>query len=263
MRTRAQFLLFSLALGCSVGTGADDSTSFITTATELSDSEDESGDGDGDTGDNPFCGDQFCDPLTESCQTCQADCDECPYCGDGMCNGEEDCMLCALDCEVCPGCGDGMCMGPDETCASCPQDCTENCEDPFCGDGSCNGNEGCTIRQQDCEQDCGICGPVCPDGECNGPESCGTCPQDCGECVGCPDNSCGADESCVSCPQDCGQCTCPCSNDPNFNNFCHWPPGTQGCPMTQAGGYCDPNGDGSYDDADWNFGYFDYLAQCG
>jgi hypothetical protein len=33
--------------------------------------------------------------------------------------------------------------------------------------------------------------------------------------------------------------------------------------MTQPGGYCDPNGDGSYDDGDWNMGWFDYQAQCG
>jgi hypothetical protein len=33
--------------------------------------------------------------------------------------------------------------------------------------------------------------------------------------------------------------------------------------MTQPGGYCDPNGDGGYGDADWNLGYFEYLAQCG
>lgn len=256
----------ALALACSGGQGTDESTSYaVSLGGDSPGTEDESGegddDGDGDpgTGGDPFCGDQFCDPLTESCQTCQADCDVCPYCGDGSCNGTETCMLCALDCEVCAGCGDSICDGPTETCATCPQDCVDGCQGAVCGDGSCNGTDSCS----NCEQDCGICAPSCGDGMCNGSEDCGTCEQDCGACAECPNDSCGAGESCISCAQDCGECTCPCSGDPNFNNFCHHGPNTAGCPMTQPGGYCDPNGDGSYEDGDWNMGYFDYLAQCG
>jgi hypothetical protein len=30
--------------------------------------------------------------------------------------------------------------------------------------------------------------------------------------------------------------------------------------MTQPGGYCDPNGDGSYADADWVRGYYDHQV---
>ncbi len=33
--------------------------------------------------------------------------------------------------------------------------------------------------------------------------------------------------------------------------------------MVQPGGYCDPNGDGSYDDADWVRGWNEYNAACG
>jgi hypothetical protein len=33
--------------------------------------------------------------------------------------------------------------------------------------------------------------------------------------------------------------------------------------MTSPGGYCDPNGDGSFTDADWTRGYTEYLAACG
>ena len=91
-----------------------------------------------------------------------------------------------------------------------------------------------------CETDCGACAPFCGDGKCLGGEDCKSCEGDCGECPACP------------CKQ----------GDPNFNNFCHWPPGTADCPMTAAGGYCDPNGDQSYDDADWVKGYSEYQASC-
>lgn len=53
---------------------------------------------------------------------------------------------------------------------------------------------------------------------------------------------------------------CPCGG---VDNFCAHPPGTDGCEMTWGGGYCDPNGDGSYDDGDWERGWADYHAQCG
>ena len=32
--------------------------------------------------------------------------------------------------------------------------------------------------------------------------------------------------------------------------------------MTMLGGYCDPNGDGSYADGDWSRGWSDYRARC-
>jgi hypothetical protein len=33
--------------------------------------------------------------------------------------------------------------------------------------------------------------------------------------------------------------------------------------MTYPGGYCDPNGDGDFSDADWMRGYYEYLDACG
>ncbi len=62
--------------------------------------------------------------------------------------------------------------------------------------------------------------------------------------------------------------SCSCSPPPEqFNgwtdNFCFHPPGTTDCPMTHPGGYCDPNGDASYEDGDWNRGFTEYKAQCG
>lgn len=53
---------------------------------------------------------------------------------------------------------------------------------------------------------------------------------------------------------------CPCSS--GIDNFCLHGPSTPGCPQTYPGGYCDPNGDGSFSDADWNQGWYDYQAAC-
>ena len=64
--------------------------------------------------------------------------------------------------------------------------------DPYCGDGTCNGDETC----ESCSSDCGSCvvedpddgggttpDPYCGDGTCNNGESCSTCDSDCGECT--------------------------------------------------------------------------------
>jgi hypothetical protein len=56
--------------------------------------------------------------------------------------------------------------------------------------------------------------------------------------------------------------TCPCINAPGVDNFCHYGPSYAGCPMTAPGGYCDPNGDGSFVDGDWVQGWYDWHAQC-
>lgn len=157
------------------------------------------------------------------------------YCGDDVCGPDEDCLGCALDCAPCPAeCGDGSCDAP-ETCDSCPADCPPSeCAGPQCGDGLCEMGE-----------------------------SCAGCPEDCGECDPCGNGVCGNGESCASCPGDCGECVCPCQEDLGFDNFCFYEPNTPDCPMTAPGGYCDPNGDGSYDDGDWTQGFTDYAEQCG
>lgn len=54
-----------------------------------------------------------------------------------------------------------------------------------------------------------------------------------------------------------------CACNPSVDNFCHYAPNTPDCPMTAAGGYCDPNGDGSYADANWETGWYDYHDKCG
>lgn len=54
--------------------------------------------------------------------------------------------------------------------------------------------------------------------------------------------------------------TCACRS--GVDNFCHYPPRTAGCAMTFPGGYCDPNGDGGYGDADWGRGFNEFHAAC-
>jgi hypothetical protein len=52
---------------------------------------------------------------------------------------------------------------------------------------------------------------------------------------------------------------CPCNQG---DNYCNHGPSTPGCPMTFPGGYCDPNGNGSYDDANWTQGWYEYQDYC-
>lgn len=46
------------------------------------------------------------------------------------------------------------------------------------------------------------------------------------------------------------------------DNMCFFKPNTANCPQTSPGGYCDPDGNGSYEDADWVRGYYEYRALC-
>ena len=76
----------------------------------------------------------------------------------------------------------------DETCDTCPEDCTDCSE---CGDGYCDPDAGedCDTCPEDCSSDC----PTCGDGQCvmSDDETCDTCPEDCGacDCVDFPDVS--------------------------------------------------------------------------
>ena len=46
------------------------------------------------------------------------------------------------------------------------------------------------------------------------------------------------------------------------DNFCLYGPSYPGAPMTHPGGYCDPNGDANFSDADWVRGYNEYQQYC-
>ncbi|MBN2566862.1 hypothetical protein JXB02_02125 [Candidatus Woesearchaeota archaeon] len=48
---------------------------------------------------------------------------------------------------------------------------------PYCGDGTCQTDEGCDV----CAADCGAC-PYCGDGRCQDEEDCESCRADCGDC---------------------------------------------------------------------------------
>ena len=65
-------------------------------------------------------------------------------------------------------------------------------------------------------------------------------------------------------PKDCTNdfptaCGCP---DAPADNMCHLAPGTADCDMTLPGGYCDPDGDGSYADGNWGRGWVDFQTVC-
>ncbi len=52
---------------------------------------------------------------------------------------------------------------------------------------------------------------------------------------------------------------CPClegttPSGTTISNFCHYPLDTAGCAMLRPGGFCDPNGDGKFSDAEWTRG---------
>jgi len=54
---------------------------------------------------------------------------------------------------------------------------------------------------------------------------------------------------------------CPCLA--GSDNFCLYGASYAGCPMTAPGGYCDPDGNGDFGDADWVRGWNEHKKQCG
>jgi hypothetical protein len=81
-------------------------------------------------------------------------------------------------------------------------------------------------------------------------------------------NWCGIDPSGCSAVKN-GTCASVCSTNPYpacsctvSDNYCNHGPQTPGCPMTFPGGYCDPNGNTGYEDADWVRGYNEYQSYC-
>ena len=138
-----------------------------------------------------YCGDGVCD-YNEDSYSCSWDCGPASYCGDGYCYpamGEYE-GSCASDCY----CGDGICNS-DEGVTLCPKDC--GCPN-LCGNGVCNNNEGTTT----CPGDCGT---LCGDGACNGAENSSSCPSDCRYCG---DGICTSPETRYNCPDDCGYIGC-------------------------------------------------------
>jgi hypothetical protein len=61
-------------------------------------------------------------------------------------------------------------------------------------------------------------------------------------------------------PPDDAPADCPCLA--GVDNFCLYPHDTPGCAMLLPGGTCDPDGDGDFDDADWEAGWYAYRDRC-
>jgi len=70
--------------------------------------------------------------------------------------------------------GDGQTDYPNDTGCT---DANDN-DESDCNDGNCEGTEDCN----NCEPDCGACGPTCGDGTCDNNEDCSICEADCGAC---------------------------------------------------------------------------------
>lgn len=114
------------------------------------------------------------------------------HCGDGICDTNETCTSCPYDCSktcvsnivplaYCYGCqsiSDAYCYVYEIGSCSAPPPMEQ------CGDGVCNGNEDCYTCNLDCGS-CAISAPIweyCGDFVCNNGETCQTCPNDCGQC---------------------------------------------------------------------------------
>tara|TARA_Y100000310_G_scaffold118295_1_gene117153 strand:- start:1373 stop:2602 length:1230 start_codon:yes stop_codon:yes gene_type:complete len=157
------------------------------------------------------------------------------FCGDYVCEGDEDCDSCRKDCGSCPRvCGDGTCdrletCGQDNccygekryvmrdplNCGTCGNECNpkETCQQgkcvQVCGNGVCESNEDCTLCYEDCPcgnyEKCrfGSCITYCGNNICESDEDCSSCESDCGKCSFCGDGTCQIGEDCSSCEVDC------------------------------------------------------------
>ena len=101
------------------------------------------------------CGNGICEPPEENVFNCFQDCGYIHYCGDGICDPDEDYITCPEDCDPIHYCGNGIC-DPDETWETCPEDCSKP---HYCGDGHCDEDEDIFT----CPEDCGY--PECYPGD--------------------------------------------------------------------------------------------------
>ena len=93
--------------------------------------------------------------------------EECPECGDNICNGDESCDTCAdCACEEMEVCYESMCCNP-------------MCENIDCGDDGCGGVCGTCNAGFDCEDGTCTCQPDCAVGQECGSDGCGGL---CGTC---------------------------------------------------------------------------------
>lgn len=187
----------------------------------------------------------------------------------GACTARSTCGWCAGACVTGNFDGGGSCTRAAGSWAWTSSQCASPptpAPGPRCSDGVCNGTENCTS----CPTDCGTCPTSCPAGT----YAIWTCTSDRTARVrctsgsvqreacssGCESRPVGTDDVCASPSPAPTTPQCPCRA--GVDNYCLYPVATPGCAMTAGGGYCDPNGDGSFTDADWTRGYNEFHAQC-
>lgn len=172
------------------------------------------------------CGNGDCD-VTETCDTCPADCGLCEgsCCavgGLGCDDGLVETAICSMDPYCCDMKWDDLCVA--EVGRDFPQYC--------CGDNVCGGGDDCSTCSEDCGECVGNCcspkaGPGCGDAfiqtcVCTYMPECCTmkwvpeCIElgfdaGCLQCVPvCGDSVCLPGEDCLNCPADCGACHTEC-----------------------------------------------------
>jgi len=117
--------------------------------------------------------------------------------------------------QICEGCiALGENCNPNNIC--CEGGCyNDKCT--YCGNGSCESWENCSL----CPEDCGICPSVCGDGICGADEVCDVCIDDCGYC---PPSCANIGDSCSEIPCCYGACVdgvCSCGRNFDRGTFCH------------------------------------------
>lgn len=191
--------------------------------------------------------DNDCDGQTDESCGCTNGTSRSCYDGPG---GTKNVGACSSGMETCSGGTWGSCQGQvkptSESCDGNDNDCDGQTDEGLSG-GSCNtgkpgicgdGTLKCSGGSKSCEQK-------------NQPrwEHCDGRDDDCDGKSDAQEGSCGPWPSCHK-------------SDPDFDNCCDYPPKTPGVLPTWPGGICDPNGDGSYSDGNWNAGFYCYKEKC-
>lgn len=148
--------------------------------------------------------------VQEAGTQCGAGCVVVSSCGDGTCDADEGCDDCPSDCGVCDP---GDCCTPRDT-PGCGAPGIQACvceADPFCC--ATAWDSLCVIGAKDtCGATCDAPTPICGDGVCDGAEGCDSCAKDCGACGG---GDCCVESTTPGCSDPAVQ-ACVCAGD----DFC-------------------------------------------
>lgn len=211
-------------------------------------------------------------PVCDGCRvpSCNADGSGAPGCEGADCSDRSRCVSGSCVCEV-DECDCGGVVGT--TCSQCVDGKATTCEVDTVGCGR-------IVSATDCPYGCNGEATECA---CPAPadrQSCNTntlCDCDCpirGRIQVPPRgllNCEGQCEAAFACEIECIR-PCGCDCQAGVDNFCtygiepsggrsnpRWDPD---CAMLQSGGYCDPNGDRSFEDGDWQRGFLEFRYVC-